>query len=110
MRILFDHNAPAPLRFSLREHVVETAGERGWDSLSNGDLLNVAEADGFEVLVTADKGFQHQQNLGRRFIAVVILSRGNWPDVKNNIPQILDAIRGAKRGACTVVEFVTTDR
>ena len=29
MRIVFDHNAPAPPRFSLRS----TAGERGWDSL-----------------------------------------------------------------------------
>ena len=74
--------------------------------LTTGELLNSAEAAGFDILLTADKGFQHQQNLSHWRIAVVILNRGNWPDVKMNIPKILDAIEDAKGGTCTVVEGV----
>jgi predicted nuclease of predicted toxin-antitoxin system len=104
MRILFDHNAPLPLRYSLRNYTVATTAERGWDRLTNGKLLDAAEEAGFDILLTADKGFQYQQNLTHRRIAIVILSRGNWPDVKMSIPKILDAINAAKGGACTLVE------
>jgi len=104
MRILFDHNVPVPLRYSFRNWPVETAGERGWQRLANGELLDAAEAEGFDILLTADKGFQHQLNLSDRRIGIVILSRGNWPDVKLNIPKILVSIGDAKSGTCTVVE------
>jgi hypothetical protein len=57
--------------------------------------LDAAEAAGFGVLLTADKGFQHEQNLTTRCIAVVILSRGNWPDVKLSVLRILESIRVA---------------
>jgi len=109
MRILFDHNAPAPLRCWLQNHAVETAAERGWHRLTNGELLDTAEAEGFEILLTADKGFQHQLNLRERRIAIVILSRGNWPDVRTNIPRILGAPRDAKGGTCTLVECHVSD-
>lgn len=39
MRILFDEGTPAPLRHALTAHTVETASEKGWANLSNGDLL-----------------------------------------------------------------------
>jgi predicted nuclease of predicted toxin-antitoxin system len=89
MRILFDHNTPVPLRYSLRNYAVEKAAERGWHGLTNGEPLDAAEAEGFHILLTADKGFQHQLNLRDRRIAIVILTRGNWPDVKVNISRIL---------------------
>jgi predicted nuclease of predicted toxin-antitoxin system len=108
MRILFDHNAPVPLRYSLRDYTVATTAERGWDRLANGKLLDAAEDAGFDILLTADKGFQHQQNLTYRRIAIVILSRGNWPDVRMSIPRILDAIKAAKGGTCTLVECLTS--
>ena len=46
MRVLFDQGT-APLRQLLLEHEVETAYERGWSSLQNGDLIAAAEAAGF---------------------------------------------------------------
>ena len=104
MRILFDQNVPVPLRYSLHNSTVETTAERGWDRLTNGELLDAAEAEGFEILLTADKGFQHQQNLRLRRIAIVILSRGNWPDVKMSVPRILRVIDAVRGGACTLVE------
>jgi hypothetical protein len=55
--VLFDQGTPAPLRHALAGHVVETAYERGWSSLKNGELIAAAESAGFEVFVTTDKNF-----------------------------------------------------
>lgn len=54
MHILFDNGTPRQLRLRLFGHVVEEARERGWDALSNGDLLDRAEEACFEVLITTD--------------------------------------------------------
>ena len=52
MRILFDHDVPRPLRGYLSGHDVDTARARGWAELSNGDLLNEAEREGYEAIIT----------------------------------------------------------
>jgi hypothetical protein len=56
MRILFDHGTPTGVVRSLSGHEVTEARERGWDRISNGDLLKAAEAAGFDLLLTTDKG------------------------------------------------------
>lgn len=43
MRVLFDQGTPVPLRNALSHHVVETAYERGWQSLTNSELLEVGQ-------------------------------------------------------------------
>jgi Domain of unknown function (DUF5615) len=103
MRILFDHNTPLPLKYSLAEHTVLTTAQCGWERVSNGKLLDAAEEAGFDLFLTADKGFQYQQNLTGRRIAIVLLSRGNWPDVRDSIPTILNALKDAKGGTCLFV-------
>ena len=61
MLILFDQSTPAPLRHVLKPHIVVEAVERGWEALDNGALLEAAEAEAFEILVTADKNMRYQQ-------------------------------------------------
>ena len=73
MRILFDHGTPAGIARSLPGHEITEAIERGWDRITNGELLKVAEAAGFELLLTTDKGIRYQQNLKGRKIAIVVL-------------------------------------
>ena len=51
MQILLDHNTPAPLRHSLQGRRVETAYERGWAELTNGELLAAAESAGFDLMI-----------------------------------------------------------
>ena len=72
MLILFDNGTPAPLRYALEGHVVVEAIERGWDRLVNGELIAVAEAAGFELLLTTDKNIRYQQDLTGRKIAFVV--------------------------------------
>ena len=79
MLILFDQATPVPLRPFLREHKVETAYQRGWDKLKNGDLLKAAQEAGFEVLVTPDKNVRYQQSLTNYTIAIVVLGNPQWP-------------------------------
>jgi len=79
MLILLDHSAPAPLRHALKGHVVVEAFERGWERLSNGVLLDAAEGAGYELLVTADKNLEYQQNLTGRKISIIVLGNAQWP-------------------------------
>ena len=63
MRILLDHNVPHGLRNALPDHEVYTAGYRGWSRLENGDLLEAAAGDGYDILLTCDQGMRHEQEL-----------------------------------------------
>ena len=54
MRILFDQGTPVPLRRSLTGHDVATAYELGWSTVTNGDLIRLAEQEGYELLITTD--------------------------------------------------------
>ncbi len=55
MLVLFDNGTPRTLaRYLIDRHTVTEVRARGWEELENGELLTVAEAAGFEVLVTTD--------------------------------------------------------
>ena len=99
MRILFDHGTPRGISRFLSGHTVTQARQRGWDTLSNGDLLAEAERAGFDVFVTADKNIQYQQNLSGRKIAVVVLSTPQWPLVRLHADKIAAAVHAAAPGS-----------
>jgi hypothetical protein len=52
MLILFDHVTPRGIARFLAGHTVTNAKDRGWDTLTNGDLLAQAEQADFDVLLT----------------------------------------------------------
>jgi hypothetical protein len=105
MRVLFDQGTPVAIRHSLAGHIVKTAREQGWSTLLNGELLQAAEEAGFDVLLTTDTNLPFQQNIDRRKLAIVILSRNRWSLVRRMLRQITDAIERAKPGTCAVVEI-----
>ncbi len=76
MRILLDHNLDRRLKRSLLDHEVSTTFEKGWADLLNGELLTVAQ-DKFEVMLTSDTNLQHQQNLTKYAIAIIVLRAFN---------------------------------
>ena len=75
MLILFAHGTRRGVAPALPNHTVKEARAMGWDTLSNGDLLNAAEAAGFAVLVITDQNLRYQQNLTGRQIAIVVLGK-----------------------------------
>jgi len=105
MLILFDHGTPRGIARFLPGHAVTRARERGWDRLSNGDLLAEAERAGFDVFLTADKNIQYQQNLAGRKIAVVVLSTPQWPIVRLHTAEIVAAVNAATPGSYAEVQI-----
>lgn len=100
MKILLDHNLDRRLKHYLAAHEVSTAQEHGWGDVLNGELISLLEANGFDVLVTADSKLKDQQNLADRDIAVLVLRA---PDNRlathiQIIDEILSAIPTVKRG------------
>lgn len=105
MRILFDQGVPVPLRTYLVPHSVSTAYEKGWSQLRNGNLLNVAEQENFNVLLTTDQNLQYEQNLEGRLIAVVILSTTSWPRIKLVANDVLLAIESSQAEQFNLVDI-----
>jgi hypothetical protein len=104
MLILFDNGAPRGLSRFLTGHSVEEARARGWEELSNGDLIEAAEQAGFEVMVTTDKNIRYQQNLGARKIALIVLGHSQWPMVKLVADTIAAAVNAAKPGSYVEID------
>ena len=92
MRILFDQGTPAPLRHALAGHSVETAYEKGWSNLSNGDLLAAAEGAGFDLFVTTDQNLRYQQNLAGRRLAILVLPTTRWPIIERHVAEAAAAV------------------
>ena len=95
MLILFDHGTPRGLARALQGHTVKEAKAQGWDTLSNGDLLNAAEQAGFDVLLTTDGSLPYQENLESRKLAIVILNKNRWSLVRPMMQQIAAAVNAA---------------
>jgi len=72
MRVLLDECVNEGLRDYLAVHDCQTARYAGFAGLENGQLLMAAEAAKFDVILTVDRGFEYQQNLAHRRIAVII--------------------------------------
>ncbi len=105
MRVLFDQATPVPLRAHLAQYFVSTAAQQGWDKLKNGELLAVAEGAGFDVLLTTDKNMRYQQNLADREIAVVVLGRQQWPQLRLHVQRIVEAVNAADPGSYLEVDI-----
>jgi hypothetical protein len=105
MRILFDHNIPSGAAQALVDHDITEAIERGWERLSNGELLAKAEAVGFEVLLTADKRIRYQQNLKGREIAIVVVGNPTWRILRQHLPLVAEAVAVAVPGSYTEIEI-----
>lgn len=92
MRILLDQGTPVPLRLYLSDHLVDTAFERGWSNLQNGELLEVSEQDGYQLLISTDQNLKYQQNLSDRHLAIIVLLSTSWPRIQLKVDNIQAAI------------------
>ena len=74
MRVLLDENLDWRLvRYFDADFQVATVSRLGWKGKRNGELLQQA-ASTFDALVTMDKGIEHQQNLSKYAIGVILIS------------------------------------
>ena len=86
MKVLLDENLPHRLRHYLSGPEVFTVRNRGWSGLSNGELLQTAEKEGFDIFLTGDQTMSYEQNFTGRQIAIVVLSAVEWHIIRNSLP------------------------
>ena len=93
MCIWLDESVPGRLGPLLTGHTSITVQRKGWASIKNGKLLALAAGE-YDVLLTADKGMEYQQNLVTLPVAIlIVLARSNRiEDVAAAVPAILAAL------------------
>ena len=77
---------------------MDTASERGWSDLDNGDLLEAAEDEGYDLLITTDHNIRYQQDLAYRNIAILVLLSTAWPLIQQKVGDISAAINEMEPG------------
>ena len=100
MLILFDHGTPRGLARALPDHTILTAKAKGWDRLNNDNLLNAAETEMVDLLLTTDQRIRYQQNLAGRKIAIIVLTGTTiWSRVRLHQERIAAAVSVATPGS-----------
>ena len=60
--MLFDQGTTAPLRGRFPAHSAVTLTEKGWSEKGDGEWVDAAEREGYDVRVTTDQRLPCQQN------------------------------------------------
>lgn len=95
MKLLLDENLDVKLRFRFGPtHEVMTVRQMDWLGKENGELLQLMQTHGFEVLITGDKNIQHQQNWQRYPLPVIVLvARPKiYTELVKLVPQVLELL------------------
>jgi hypothetical protein len=105
MKVLFDQGTPVPLRRFLHPHAVDTADERGWSRLRNGDLLDQAETNHYDAFITTDTNLRYQQNLAKRVIRILVLTTTSWPRIREKTHEVQSALENLDEGGYFELEI-----
>ncbi len=107
MRVLLDEQLPRHLAREIAGHDISTVQQRGWAGLKNGELLRVAADAHFDVLVTADRNLQFQQNLSQSRLGIILLVAPSnaLEDLRPLVPNLLTAILKSRPGHLLRVEL-----
>lgn len=74
MKILLDENIPTKVKFAFNEGFdIKTVRDMEWLGKKNGELLGLLTFNGFDIFITIDKNLQHQQNLEKFDISIILL-------------------------------------
>ena len=87
MKILLDECTPHVLKRLLTGFEITTVQDLGWSGITNGALLELAEAQ-FDVLITSDQNLRHQQNLSGRHLSIIQLPTNQVPIVALLAPDV----------------------
>jgi len=79
--------------------------EKGWDRLTNGDVLAVAILNGYEILISTDQNLRHQQDLRHVRLGIVVLMTTSWPRISQNTAAVVTAVEHAQAGGLIEVRF-----
>ena len=74
MKLLLDEQMPRKIAtYFDTGAAVDHVQLVGWAGIKNGELLKLANAEGYDALISADKNMSYQQNVNMLPISVVVL-------------------------------------
>jgi predicted nuclease of predicted toxin-antitoxin system len=99
VRILLDECVNPRLRQAFPDHEVLTVAQAKWRTLPDAELITRANGR-CDVLVTTDKGFEHEHNLTKVSFGIVIVhvKRNRMEYYRPLFPALVDAIGRIKAG------------
>lgn len=92
MRILIDECLPRKFKTYLQSYKCETVPEAGFAGKKNGELLRLAERDGFDVFLTMDRGIEYEQNIASSKLGIVLL-RARSNRLADLLPDVASIVR-----------------
>jgi predicted nuclease of predicted toxin-antitoxin system len=100
MKILLDECLPRKLKGHFASHDCQTVPEALLAGKKNGELLAIAERQGFEIFLTMDRGLEYEQNLaGRRIAIITVRAKSNrLADLVPLVGECLVLMRSIKPG------------
>jgi hypothetical protein len=104
-RLLLDESVPRHLAAAL-----DAAGfsastyPLAWKQTKNGELLELVERNGFDILITSDKNIYTQQNLRSRELSILVLPTNLRRHVMERVADIVDTINRMKARQYVVIE------
>jgi predicted nuclease of predicted toxin-antitoxin system len=109
VRILLDENLLSrKLKQPLIEagHDVRNVDDMGWRGTKDTTLLTIANAEPFDVFITADKNLPYQQNFQNLTLKVIVLnSKSTRPDrLIPLIIQVIPLLTSLETGSVTTVD------
>ncbi len=105
MKILLDECLPLDFRHSFPGHDAHTVQWAGLKGRKNGELLQAAEAAGYDLLLTVDHGIPRQQSSGSLKLSIILIrTRTNqMEDLLPLAPAITKAMESIQPGQTVVV-------
>jgi predicted nuclease of predicted toxin-antitoxin system len=99
VRILLDECVNPRLRQAFHNHEVLTVAEARWRALPDAKLIVQAQGQ-CEVLVTIDKGFEHEHNLKKLSFGIVIVHvlRNRMEYYRPLFQSLVEAVERVKPG------------
>ena len=91
MKLLLDESVPRRLAaFFPESFTLRTVQEMGWAGTGNGLLLSLAAREGFDAMITVDRGIEHQQNVSALTIPIIVMLvvRNRLPELQLLIPGV----------------------
>jgi hypothetical protein len=104
-RVLLDESVPRQLATALNATgFAASPYPQAWKQIRNGELLRLAESEGFDVLITSDQNINAQQNLRGRNLSIIMLPTNLRRHVMERVADIIDTLNRIERRQYVVIE------
>ena|SRR6218665_1692574 len=106
-RILVDECLPAKLadRLRMEGHDAHSVAGMKWSGKKDSEILQLAEREGFDVILTADAKMRNQHNFSTRPFAVLAIPTNRMSQLKDIWAHIKASMSQLLPGSFTVMDF-----